>query len=115
MLQIHKRTPVSESKRRIQEIVAYNKSINPYYYLGGNAPVPPLVEGEYMALNGDCTNWYVLQLGGKKRAVVVLENKLGRPIRKGYDSHHINFNSVDDRPENLEEVEHGEHGRLKRG
>ncbi len=47
-----------------------------------------------------------------KRAILVLEEKLGRPIRDGYDSHHKNEIKDDDRPENLEEKEHGEHVSL---
>lgn len=47
-----------------------------------------------------------------KRAIVVLEEKLGRPIKDGYDSHHKNGIKDDDRPENLEEREHGDHAAL---
>ena len=34
----------------------------------------------------------------------VLEKKLGRPIRKGYDVDHINRNKNDNRPRNLREL-----------
>jgi len=44
-----------------------------------------------------------------KRAILVLEEKLGRHLRDGYDSHHKNGIKDDDRPENLEEKEHGKH------
>uniref|UniRef100_A0A6M3LKS6 Putative homing endonuclease n=1 Tax=viral metagenome TaxID=1070528 RepID=A0A6M3LKS6_9ZZZZ len=44
-----------------------------------------------------------------KRAILVLEQMLGRPLREGYDSHHKNNIRNDDRPENLEEKEHGKH------
>lgn len=47
-----------------------------------------------------------------KRAILVLEEKLGRPIREGYDSHHKNGIKDDDRPENLEEITHGGHTAL---
>jgi len=50
--------------------------------------------------------------GYVKRAILVLEEKLGRPIRNGYDSHHINEIKDDDRPENLEERQYGEHRSL---
>jgi len=47
--------------------------------------------------------------GYVKRAILILEEKLGRAIRDGYDCHHINEIKDDDRPENLEEKEHGKH------
>lgn len=50
--------------------------------------------------------------GSVKRAVLVLEAKLGRPLLAGMDSHHINEIKDDDRPENLEELSHGEHSSL---
>jgi len=50
--------------------------------------------------------------GYVKRAILVLEAKLGRYLREGYDSHHENTIRDDDRPENLEEIEHGEHMRI---
>ena len=34
----------------------------------------------------------------------VLEKKLGRPIRKGYDVDHINRKKCDNRPSNLREL-----------
>jgi hypothetical protein len=36
------------------------------------------------------------------RYQIVMEQKLGRPLRKGEIVHHINGDSMDDRPENLE-------------
>ena len=47
-----------------------------------------------------------------KRAVLVLEKKLGRFIQDGYDVHHINGIQDDDTPENLEEQTHSNHARL---
>lgn len=49
-----------------------------------------------------------------KRAILVLEEKLGRALLPGMDSHHKNGIKNDDRPENLEEQEHGEHSRITR-
>jgi len=61
--------------------------------------------------------WYIHQpdhpkankRGYIKRAILVLEAKLGRHIRDGYDTHHINLVKDDDKAENLEEREHFEH------
>ena len=52
-----------------------------------------------------------LSNGYVKRAILVLEEKLGRPIRNGYDSHHKNGIKDDDRPKNLEEKSHGDHAK----
>jgi len=49
--------------------------------------------------------------GYVKRARLVLEKKLGRPILLGMRSHHRNEIKDDDRPENLEEWAHSEHAR----
>lgn len=50
--------------------------------------------------------------GYVKRAILVLEQKLGRPLLEGMDSHHKNGIKDDDRPENLEEKTHGGHMAL---
>jgi len=50
--------------------------------------------------------------GYVKRAILVLEEKLGRPIIEGYDCHHRNKIKSDDRPENLEEILHSSHSTL---
>lgn len=42
----------------------------------------------------------------------VLENKLGRYLRKGHLAHHKNEIRDDNRPENLEEISLSEHTRL---
>jgi len=47
-----------------------------------------------------------------KRAILVLEEKLGRTIADGCDAHHINGIKSDDRPENLQEINHKTHGIL---
>lgn len=47
-----------------------------------------------------------------KRAILVLEQALGRYLLSGMDSHHKNEIRDDDRPENLEELTHGEHKGL---
>jgi len=52
--------------------------------------------------------------GYVKRAIVILEDKLGRPLLPGMDSHHINGIKDDDHPENLLEVPHNEHPSLHR-
>lgn len=62
---------------------------------------------------------YVWQLGHHRakcgrvlRSVLVLEEKLGRPIKDGYVVHHHNDVRDDDRPENLFELTPSEHARL---
>lgn len=35
--------------------------------------------------------------------ILVLEAKLGRPIREGCEAHHLNNDTLDPRPDNLEE------------
>jgi len=52
--------------------------------------------------------------GGRyvKRAVLVLEAKLGRYLLDGCVAHHINGIKTDDRPENLMELSRGEHMHL---
>ncbi len=52
--------------------------------------------------------------GYVKRAVLVLEKKLGRPTLSGMHSHHINGVKDDDRPENLDELSRSEHSKLHR-
>lgn len=47
-----------------------------------------------------------------KRAIVVLEGKLGRYLLPNCYAHHLNGDRGDDRPENLIEVTPSEHTRL---
>ena len=47
-----------------------------------------------------------------KRAIVVLEEKLGRYLLPNCYAHHLNGDRGDDRPENLIEVTPSEHTRL---
>lgn len=44
-------------------------------------------------------------------ARLVLAKKLGRPLKKREEAHHINMNRGDDRPENLEPKLKSNHGR----
>lgn len=50
--------------------------------------------------------------GYVKRAILVLEQSLGRPLYPSMDSHHCNGIKDDDRSENLAEKPHAEHRRL---
>lgn len=96
---------VSESKRRIQETVRQeSEELNKRF----PGCIPPLSKGDYVC---DSVG-RVFRHGGKLRAVAVLEEKLGRPIKKGYDTHHKNRNTLDDRPENLKELRKPTHARL---
>jgi len=53
--------------------------------------------------------------GYVKRAVLVLEEKLGRPMLDGTVPHHLNSIRDDDRSENLEEMLNNEHMFLHAG
>lgn len=59
---------------------------------------------------------YVFVRVGKRKYVrehiLVMEKKLGHPIPKGYHVHHINGDTRDNRPENLELYVAGDHCRL---
>lgn len=51
--------------------------------------------------------------GYVKRAIFVLEEKLGRPLLPDEVTHHINGIKDDDRPENLMALPFAEHSRLE--
>ena len=50
--------------------------------------------------------------GYVKRADVVMEKKLGRPLRRDEIVHHVNRNKLDDSPENLEAMTASAHALL---
>lgn len=50
--------------------------------------------------------------GYVKRADVILEQKLGRPLEPDEIAHHINENKMDDAPQNLEPMTRGAHQRM---
>jgi GMP synthase-like glutamine amidotransferase len=70
----------------------------------------------------NATKWYVRitkhghhradKNGAVKRAVLVLEDKLGRLLEPFEEAHHINGEITDDRPENLEVTTHSEHAKI---
>jgi len=51
------------------------------------------------------------RFGWVKRATLVLERKLGRYLLPGHFAHHKDQNTLNDRPSNLEEMDHSEHQR----
>jgi len=84
-----------------------SKNLVPYQYKGGAEHPNYKEEG----IRSDGYFWTHRPNGSSvKRAVLVLEEELGRPIRKGYDSHHIDTNPLNDAPWNLEEKIHTRHG-----
>lgn len=50
--------------------------------------------------------------GYVRRAILVMEQKLGRPLQRGERVHHINGIKDDDRPENLEAMTLGMHNKV---
>jgi hypothetical protein len=48
----------------------------------------------------------------QRREVVVMEQKLGHPIPKGYVVHHKDEDITNDDPDNLELLKHSDHSRL---
>lgn len=48
----------------------------------------------------------------KREHILIMERMLGHPIPKGFDVHHINGNTKDNREENLVLIPHGEHRKL---
>lgn len=49
--------------------------------------------------------------GYVKLAWLVAEAKIGRPLKRSEDVHHINGVRHDDRPDNIEVIDHAEHAR----
>jgi len=48
------------------------------------------------------------------RYVVVAEEKIGRPLRKGETVHHLDYNKTNDNPENLLVLQRSDHARIPR-
>lgn len=71
-------------------------------------------------VNGDRRNGFYIRISagplrGKYVHRLVLEAKLGRPLRDDEQAHHINGNTLDNSPENLQAVPRVKHGPHKRG
>ena len=73
-------------------------------------PLKPKVYKEIVWMGGYAYLW---KDGRRvKRANIVLEEKIGRPLLSNEVAHHKNRNRSDDSPENLELMDRGEHIRL---
>ena len=82
----------------------------------------PRCKSPYWDKESKASQWYVRvnmpdhhranKQGQVKRAVLVLEEKLGRLLEPFEEPHHINGIITDDRPENLEVTTHPEHARI---
>jgi len=58
------------------------------------------------------SRWYVIQNGRERpRSNVVMEETLGRSLESNEVIHHINEDTLDDRPENLQVMLRSEHSR----
>ena len=77
-----------------------------------------------MIINSKATKWYVKvtkrdhpranKRGQILRAVLVMEECIGRYLLPDEEVHHINGNKIDDRIENLELTTHSEHRRKEK-
>lgn len=81
----------------------------------------PKCKSPYWDKEPKAKNWYVRvnqpdhpradKRGRVKRAILILEKKLGRFLQPSEEPHHINKILTDDRPENLEVTTHSEHAK----
>lgn len=64
-----------------------------------------------MAFRRNKSGYQVFREKGKTQSVHkrVLEKKLGRPLRKGYEAHHKDRNKDNNRPSNMQERRRGTH------
>ena len=88
----------------------------------GHPTICPKCKSPYWDKESKASKWYVSvnqpehpranKQGRVRRAVLVLENKLGRFLEPFEEPHHINGVIIDDRPDNLEVTTHSEHARM---
>jgi hypothetical protein len=78
----------------------------------------PQLRGTYLNRGAESKKPYLRITAGPQRGEyvhrLVLEAKLGRRLSAWEDAHHVNGDTLDNRPENLEAVPRDEHGRITR-
>jgi hypothetical protein len=108
---IAKRTDRSRS-----DVYGQHKRFRPNHHLRVANPARRSTPANPMRpwLNRAQNRWYFYDRKGRGSAWAraVLECKLGRELTADEDAHHINGDTTDDRPENLEALSKSEHTRL---
>jgi len=67
-----------------------------------------------MAFGRNKSGYKTFREGGKTKSVHkrVLEKKMGGPVRKGYEAHHVDGNKSNNRPSNLRAVKKSTHRKI---
>lgn len=103
----------SEHRQKIASGLKEYRSIHPYPTLENH----PNWKGGMIFQNGYVMikrpdHPHVWANGYVKRAIVVAEEKIGRPMRDDEITHHVNHIKDDDRPENIQVMTNSEHASL---